>query len=160
MLSLYNLYLNKTQERVLFSCSPITETVAKQAAIVSSFLGYKTTVVQHKEELSYKVLVHNKYIARVIEGCNSISIIILFWAFIIAFSGKISTTIIFGLAGSLLIYTLNVFRISLLAIGLYKYPKQQIIFHDLLFPAIIYGFIVVLWLIWIKKFTYLTKKNV
>ena len=39
-------------------------------------------------------------VARMIEGCNAVSVIILFAAFIVAFSGKKRTTLIFILAGS------------------------------------------------------------
>jgi exosortase family protein XrtF len=162
LLAIYWFYLGKTQEKTtIFSCAPITNIVAKQSVSVINAFGYEASAFQHNNELSLKVLVNNKYIARVIEGCNGISVIILFLAFIIAFSGKIATTIIFGLLGSLLIYGLNIIRIALLAIGLYKYPKHESLFHDLLFPAIIYGFIVLLWLIWVKKFANKIKvKNV
>jgi exosortase family protein XrtF len=160
MLGLYNLYLNKTQQKeTFFSCSPITKVVSKQAVGLINWLGYTAKYEQHNDELSVKVNVADKYVARVIEGCNSISVIILFLAFIIAFSGKVSATIIFGIIGSLLIYALNIIRIALLSIGLYKYPKQETIFHDLLFPAIIYGFIVLLWLFWINKYAYRVKRN-
>jgi len=32
------------------------------------------------------------------------------------------------------------------------YPEYGKMFHDFIFPAIIYGSVVVLWLIWIKFF--------
>lgn len=160
LLGIYWFYLNKTQQKEeFFSCSPITNSVAKQANGLINTFGYDANIKQHDNELSIKVTVENAYVARVIEGCNSISVIILFLAFIIAFSGKITATVLFGIVGSFLIYGLNILRIALLAIGLYKYPKKQAIFHDLLFPAIIYGFIVVLWLIWIKKFAHSIKKD-
>ncbi len=159
MVSLYSFYLNKTQEKnTLFSCSPITETVANQTVSVINFLGYDAKTVQHQNELSLKMYVNNKYVSRVIEGCNSLSIIILFLAFIIAFSGKIKTTIVFGIVGVILIYITNVFRIAVLSIGIFAYPKNQEILHSLVFPAIIYGMVFLLWVIWVNKFSNL-KKN-
>ncbi len=157
---MYNLYQNNTQKKEPnFSCSPITENVAKQSEKLITFFGYDAETLQHPKELSFKLFVEKKYVARVIEGCNSISVIILFLAFIIAFSGKTITTILFGVIGSVLIYYINIVRIAILSIGLYKYPKQESLLHDLIFPAIIYGFVVVLWLIWIKKYAYSINKN-
>lgn len=160
MVGIYNLYQNKTQEKEPnFVCSPITKNVAKQTEKLIIFLGYEAETVQHTEELSYKLFVEKNYVARVIEGCNSISVIILFFAFIIAFSGKITTTILFGVIGSILIYLINIVRIAILSIGLLKFPKQETLLHNLVFPAIIYGFIVILWLIWVKKYAYSVNKN-
>ena len=160
MVGLYSVYLSKTQQKeTLYSCSPITTSVAKQTAIMIGFFGFKAEVEQHQDELSLKVLVNNKYVSRVIEGCNSVSIIILFLAFIIAFSGSFKTTFIFGFVGSLLIYSTNIFRIAILSIGILLYPKQQEILHSLVFPAIIYGMVFLLWVIWVNKFSDFKKQS-
>jgi len=154
MVGLYSSYLNKTQEKeTLFACAPITETVARQTASLVEFLGYKSVVEQHQDELSIKFLINDKYVARVIEGCNSISIIILFLAFIIAFSGTIKTTIAFGITGGILIYLTNIFRMAILAITMLEYPEHQELMHNLVFPAIIYGMVFLLWIIWVNKFS-------
>ena len=154
MVGLYLFYLNKTQEKeLLFSCAPITTTVANQTASMITFFGYRASVEQNNEELSLKVIINNTYVSRVIEGCNSVSVIILFLAFIIAFSGSVKITIIYGVIGSVLIYLVNIFRIAILSIGILEYPKQQEILHSLVFPAIIYGLVFLLWVIWINKFS-------
>lgn len=151
---MYTYYLSKTQEKeTLYSCAPITTKVAKQTAKMITILGYKAEVEQHQEELSLKVLVNGNYVSRVIEGCNSVSIIILFIAFIIAFSGSIKITIIYGIIGSLLIYITNIFRIAILSVGILEYPKQQKIMHSIVFPAIIYGMVFLLWVVWVNKFS-------
>ena len=97
---------------------------------------------------------YNKtYIVRIVEGCNAVSVIILFISFVIAFSGKFKTTLFFILFGVLLIYILNVGRIALLAVLLYHFPQNEHILHGVLFPLIIYGFVFILWVIWINKFS-------
>ncbi|PAM92134.1 exosortase family protein XrtF [Flavobacterium sp. IR1] len=97
---------------------------------------------------------YNKtYIVRIVEGCNAVSVIILFISFVIAFSGKFKTTLFFILCGVLLIYILNVARIALLAVLLYHFPQNEHILHGVLFPLIIYGFVFILWVIWINKFS-------
>jgi exosortase family protein XrtF len=160
LLAIYSFYLNKTQtkENNLFSCSPITKNVAEQASGLMHFFGYNSQIIQHDKELSMKVFVNDKFVARVIEGCNSVSVIILFLAFIIAFQGSIKNTIWFGLLGSALIYFVNLIRIGILSVGLYKYPKQEKLLHDLIFPAIVYGMVFLLWIIWVNKFSNYAKK--
>ncbi len=154
MVGLYSYYLNKTQEKkTLYTCSPVTTTVANQTADVIKFLGYKAFIEQHQDELSLKIYVNGKYVSRVIEGCNSVSIIILFLAFIIAFAGSIKATIVYGIFGSVLIYVTNIFRIAILSVGILEYPKYQKILHSVIFPAIIYGMVFLLWVIWVNKFS-------
>jgi exosortase family protein XrtF len=86
-----------------------------------------------------------------------VSIIILFLAFIIAFSGSIKDTIWFGIFGSLLIYLVNLFRIIALSVLYYKFPEYQEILHNLVFPAIIYGLTFILWITWVKYFSIINK---
>ena len=108
----YSFYLNKTQQKEgVFSCSPITKAVANQTKTLLSVFDYNVEILQHTEEMSMKVILNNTYVSRVIEGCNSISIIILFIAFIVAFRGGIKETIIFGTIGSIIIYGVNIIRI-------------------------------------------------
>jgi exosortase family protein XrtF len=154
----YSFYLNKTQQKTdVFVCSPITGTVANHVYKVSKMLGYDAEIEQHSEELSIKYILDGHYVARIVEGCSSISIIILFLAFIIAFSGSILDTLWFGLFGSILIYVVNVLRIIAIGILDQRFPEYQTIIHDLLFPAIIYGLTFVLWITWVKFFSNLNK---
>ncbi len=157
-LGVYSIYLKQTQERApVFSCSPITKAVAQHTEAVASLLGYDTIIRQTNDELSMMLFVENVYAVPIVEGCNSISIIILFLSFIIAFSGSIKATIIFGIFGSIAIYAINILRILALSKLMYVYPEYQGILHDLFFPAIIYGTVFILWVIWVNKFSYLKK---
>lgn len=156
LVGIYSLYLHATQQRgAVLSCDPMTEIVAKHTVGLSHMLGYPAYTEQHEDELSMKLYIDNIYSARIVEGCNAISVIILFLTFIIAFSGTLKATIFFGLIGSLIIYVVNIIRI----LGLSKlemiYPEYQDISHDLVFPGIIYGTTFVLWIIWVNKFSHL-----
>ena len=154
----YSYYLHGTQKKGdVFVCSPITTKVAEQTEDVLSFFGYNVANVQHEEEMSVKLIVDGQYTARVIEGCNSISIIILFIAFIVGFSGSKKNTILFAIVGSLIIYCINILRIAFLTMMLYKYPNQQMVLHNLVFPAIIYGTTFLLWVLWVQKFSHYKK---
>ncbi|MFD2566528.1 exosortase family protein XrtF [Pseudotenacibaculum haliotis] len=154
LFALYSLYLQKTQQKEdVFVCSPITTTVAEQTESVLAFFGYDAAHMQHEDEMSVKLLLNGQYTARVIEGCNSLSIIILFLSFIIAFPGSLKSTILFGTVGGLFIYGINILRIAFLTVMLQKYPAQQEFLHNLVFPAIIYGATFLLWVLWVHKFS-------
>jgi exosortase family protein XrtF len=150
----YSIYLQNTQQHGdVFSCSPLTTAVAEQTEAVLTFFGYDVAHMQHENEMSVKLLLNGQYVARVIEGCNSFSVIILFLSFIIAFSGNVKATVLYGLIGSLLIYGMNILRIAFLTVMLYEFPNQEKVLHNLVFPVIIYGFTFLLWVIWVQKFS-------
>ena len=150
----YAYYINNTQQKEgVFECSPLTVKVADQTTAVLNLLGYNASSIQHEKEMSVKLLIDNVYIARVIEGCNSMSIIILFISFIIAFAGKWLATVIYALIGSVIIYSINIIRIAFLTVLLQKYPHEQELLHGLVFPAIIYGTTFLLWVLWVQKFS-------
>jgi exosortase family protein XrtF len=107
----------------------------------------------------YTILYQGKAVGRIIEGCNAISVIILFISFVVAFSGKWKPTSLFILTGSLLIYVLNIFRIIFLVVLLYYYPTQEHLLHGVLFPLIIYGIVFILWVIWVNNFSKYASKN-
>jgi len=153
LLGLYSWYLSSFQSNVVFSCDSITEHVTVSTETLVNRLGYSSYYEQHPNELSFKFYVNDVYVARIIEGCNAVSVIILFLAFIIAFKGDVLQTILFGVIGSGFIYLVNIARIAFLSIIYYKYPEYQEIMHTLVFPSIIYGFTFLLWIVWVKKFS-------
>ena len=150
--ALYQWYLKENQHIDTYTCSPVTEMVANHTVSLGNFLGYNFAHTQHTEELSFKLFTDDLYIARIVEGCNSISVIILFWAFIIAFTGNWKKTILFGLVGSILIYTLNIIRIVSFSVIISSYPQYNEFLHQILFPSVIYGFTFLLWVVWVKYF--------
>ena len=158
LFGIYSFYLHRTQQKGdIFSCSPITKTAAKHVEKTANLLGYDAYVEQNNDELSMKFILNGQYVSRIIEGCNSFSIIILFLAFIIAFSGPLKATILFGLFGSVLIYIVNILRIIVLSILYHRFPEYQDVLHDLLFPAIIYGLTFILWITWVKFYSNINK---
>lgn len=137
----------------------ITHLVALQSESILNTMGYNAQVIPHPNEPSMKLLLNGRYLARVIEGCNSISVIILFMSFIIAFSGQFKDTLLFILSGSVLLFTVNLLRIVLLSIGIYLFPENSNFLHAVVFPSIIYGMVFLLWIFWVNRFSNLNKKN-
>ncbi|WP_299227253.1 exosortase family protein XrtF [uncultured Psychroserpens sp.] len=130
-----------------------TNLVANQSEALIDAFGYQAKVVRHPSEPSMKVIINEKFVARVVEGCNSISVLILFISFIIAFSGQFKITFFYLVAGCILIYSVNLLRIAILSIGLYNYPWRREILHTVIFPMIIYGMVFLLWMFWVNRFS-------
>lgn len=146
---LYGLYL-KMAEGSEYPPDIITHLVARQSSSVINSLGYVASVVPDSSEPIMQLYVENKFLARIIEGCNAVSIIILFIAFVIAFAERFKKTFLFILAGAVLIYAVNILRIVILAVALYEYPQHKELLHGVVFPGLIYGMVFVLWMIWIR----------
>ncbi len=145
----YSAYLNSFQEEP----DHLTVMVAEQSQHLIQMFGYNSEVIPHESEPIMKLLVNGTYLARVLEGCNSVSVLILFVTFIIAFTGRLWTSVLFVVLGSLAIYVANVVRIALIAIAIYEYPHYQDALHQIVFPAIIYGLVFLLWVLWVNKFS-------
>ncbi|NIJ45850.1 exosortase family protein XrtF [Wenyingzhuangia heitensis] len=151
---LYSIFLMNTQTKEpVFICDPLTIDVAEQSKNILNIFDQGVVLVPDVDELSVNMLIDGDYVVGIIEGCNSVSIIILFVAFIIAFQGSWKATILFSVLGALSIYYVNILRIVVLTYGMYHYPEYTWLFHDLVFPAIIYGYIFVLWIVWVNYFS-------
>ena len=155
---LYKFYLQYS-DGTKFYPDYMTNLVAKQTENILNVLDYNSEVLPHLDEPSMKLFLDGNFIARIIEGCNSISVIILFLSFIIAFSGKLKTTFFYILSGSVLIYVVNLFRIVVLSLGVYHYPEYSEVLHKVVFPGIIYGMVFLLWIFWVNRFSKLNTKD-
>ncbi len=146
---LYSGYL-KVSEGGTYYPDFVTHLVAKQSSAVISSLGYKAEIIPATDIPSMDLIINDSPLARIVEGCNALSIIILFISFVITFSEKLKKTLLFLLAGMVLIYAVNILRIAILSICLYNYPQHEHILHGVVFPGIIYGMVFLLWMLWVR----------
>ncbi len=152
----YQFYLNGFKNAGLDSFSTWVMT---QVDFVQNLIGYPSQMVHGKpQDETAWFYVSGKYVSRMVEGCNAISIMILFLAFVFAFFEGFKT-FVFGAVGLIFLHVMNVLRIVGLNILLVEYPQYSKMGHDYLFPAIIYGSVVVLWLIWIKFYALKNVEN-
>jgi exosortase family protein XrtF len=135
-----------------------TTLVSKQAVYFLNQLHYITTTETNTTFNSIRLYVNNKHIAGIAEGCNAISIMILFLAFIISFAKSVKKTLLFGLFGILFIHVMNIFRIVILIICMYRFPKYSEPLHSIVFPGFIYISVFFLWMLWVKSFQRTTAK--
>jgi len=146
----YRLYLNNFETNDI---DGITNIVGQNVDQLMRLFNCDVKIVKSISNPSLQLWYNNKYTLRIIEGCNAVSVIVLFISFITAFSGKLKTTIYFILFGVFLIYVLNIIRIALLAVLLFRFPEKEHILHGVLFPLIIYGLVFILWVFWVNKFS-------
>lgn len=152
LVGVYQLYLSQFDESA-FEVDGVTILVAEQTKTVLNAFGYIVDLSPSRNDPSVKVAINLVPLVRIIEGCNAVSVMILFIAFILAFSKGFVKTLGFILVGLLIIHVLNVLRIALLTIGILKYPEYKHILHGVIFPLVIYGTVFILWIVWVTKFT-------
>lgn len=155
---LYNAYLHFGKSETWYP-DPVTHMVAQQTSLLTSGFGYTAEIIPHESEASMKLIVNDRYLARIVEGCNALSVMVLFAAFIVAFHQRWKPTLLYIFVGAVLIYCANLFRIVLLAIALYEYPQYEEILHGVVFPAIIYGMVFLLWVLWVRRIPLNTKQD-
>ena len=148
----YNIYLQNYSSAVYYP-DYLTHLVALQSEAIVSALGYDSQLISGFPESTMHLYIGEKFVARIIEGCNAASIIILFVSFMLAFSGRIKTTFFFTLAGAVVIYVTNILRIAFMAIGIYEYPWHAHFLHSIAFPLVIYGVVFLLWVLWIAIYS-------
>ncbi len=152
---LYHWYLSGYEKNQI---DGITRLVASHVEkVLQVFDSNSAVVYDNKTKIS--ILMHQKEVARIIEGCNAISVVILFVSFVMAFAGRLSTTLFFLLGGSVLMYVLNVIRIAVLSVLLYRFPAYEHLLHGVIFPLFIYGVVFILWFIWVNYFSSYAKKS-
>ena len=137
-----------------------TTFVAHQSNYIVVLFDKNAHVMASKTEASVLLFYKNKNVAKVVEGCNAISIAILFISFIVAFAGKFKPTLFFSLFGIFIIHIINILRIGLLSVLFFEIPEYKSVLHGVVFPFIIYSIVFILWIIWTNKFSkYATKSS-
>jgi exosortase family protein XrtF len=152
LIGFYQLYLGQF-DTANFEYDGFTNLVAEQTKVILEAFDYIVQLRPSTFDSSVIVSVNLVSVVRIVEGCNAISVMILFVAFILAFSKGFVKTFSFILVGLLIIHILNVSRIALLTIGIMKYPEYEHLLHGIIFPLVIYGTVFILWIIWVTKFT-------
>lgn len=146
----YYFYLSVSQQGGQ-TADYVTLTVAHQTSTLLHWVGYASSTSAVQGHPSVFLHVNGQLVYRVIEGCNAISVMILFVSFVIAFAKALSKTLLFLITGLLIIYSINILRLILLAIIAVNHKDYMHIAHEVFFPAAIYGTVILLWLYWVKE---------
>lgn len=149
-ISLYILYVLFLK----YNSSPdvFTQLVSKQTVVILNQLNYNTVAHLNTDYNHIGLHINDILVAGIAEGCNAISIMILFIAFIVAFAKSFKKTALFIFIGLFFIHIMNISRIVILIICLYHFPEYSEPLHSIVFPAMIYSSVFLLWMYWVKSF--------
>ena len=137
----------------------ITWWVSEQTVSILDVLGYDASTNPVANDPKVALLNGSNTVVNMFEGCNGINIMILFMAFIFAFSGKKKDLLWFVPAGFLFIHLSNLARIVLLYWVAETKPDYMYFTHKYLFTTIIYAAIFFLWVIWVVRFSGLKTRS-
>ena len=150
LLIAYNIFLSRYHSEN--KPDPYSEFIAGCTVSTLDAAGMDATQMVDKTRPWVWIGVNGEWPSYINEGCNAISIMIIFVAFIVAFSTTWKQTLLYILGGLFIIQIMNILRIALLNYIFAYHKEYGEMAHDYLFPAILYGTIVVLWIIWVKCF--------
>ena len=154
----YQIYLN-SYDGEKHQVDGFTTLVAHQSNYIVLLFDKNAHVTASKTDASILLFYKNKNVSKVVEGCNAISIAILFVSFIVAFAGKLKPTFLYALSGIFIIHVCNILRIGLLSVLFYEIPSYKTVLHGVVFPFILYSIVFILWIIWTHKFSKYATKN-
>lgn len=141
------------------SVDGLTKLVGRHTQQLLRLFAIDLDLKESLPDRSIYLIYQSQVFARLIEGCNAMSVIILFMAFVFSFTGRFSKTVLFIVAGAGSIYVFNVIRIAVLFFLMFTFPAYVDLLHQIIFPLVLYGFVFVLWVLWITKFSIYAKKN-
>ncbi|WP_339687673.1 exosortase family protein XrtF [uncultured Nonlabens sp.] len=130
---------------------PITAQVSYQTQELLRLMGYEAQTLNSPELPSVMMFINEVKVYRVIEGCNAVSLMILFTSFVVAFARGWKKTLSFLIIGIVFIYIVNLIRLVVLGIVYYDYSDYAEFSHEIIFPGVIYGAVVLLWIFWIRN---------
>lgn len=116
-----------------------------------NLLGYPTFIILKKTQCI--LFLQERRLIHISNSCNALSLIVLYIGFLLAYPGNVRNKIVFILSGSILIYFINIIRISALALIGLKAPEWLDFNHHFTFTALVYSIVFILWVIFVNKFS-------
>jgi exosortase family protein XrtF len=147
---LYGLYVTAYEP----GPDPATQWVTDQTAVVLTACGWPADTNDLVNKPITNLKHKGKNILAVYEGCNGINVMIIFVAFLFAF-GPVSKLLFWFIPlGLAVIHLMNLARITLLFwVSIYM-TDYMYFMHKYFFTAILYVVVFVLWVWWVRKFTF------
>ena len=139
-----------------------------EADSFSWFIGRNLELLAGKQNMSLsqvegqpaiQVWYKGKQSVSLFEGCNGVAVMILFFAFLLAFKGTLKHTIVYAVVGIFIIHLFNLGRLMLLVVLSQNNEKWFHFAHKYLFTLIIYAAVMLLWFVWVKYFSRLNFKS-
>lgn len=122
------------------------------AATILKALGYELIPEPANAENIRTIGVQGGHLLWIGDPCNGLGLFAVYLIFLIAYPGPWRHKLWFGTLGVLSIHLINAIRVAALCI-IVKYDYELLNFnHDYTFYVIVYGWVFLLWAIWVRKF--------
>jgi exosortase family protein XrtF len=133
------------------SPDPSTVMVSNHLQSFFSFFGQEITL-DVDELMPYVLVTYNGIPSvSVFEGCNGLAVMILFVSFVLAFRGKNNLAALWFIpAGLAAIHLFNMIRLSLLIVINHYQSNLFHFYHKFFFTAVIYLFVLIFWVFWVR----------
>ncbi len=129
----------------------VIQGIATHAHLILSLLGYDVLIsdVLYSGYLNHIAVLGSDGVV-IGPGCDGLVIMALFFLFILFMPGKISNKLWFIPLGLLGIHLFNVLRVVCLALLMKFHPEWLDFNHDYTFTVLMYSFVFLLWVVWVK----------
>jgi len=141
------------------SADPMTAWVSNQTTVILNLMGFNTETLADDFAPKIRLLLDDHSVISIYEGCNGLNVMIIFVAFLAAYSGNIKRLLWFVPLGLLVTHLMNLTRIVLLFFVAEYYEDYLYFTHKYLFTGIIYVGILILWYWWIVSLSKTTKDD-
>jgi len=125
--------------------------VTNQTSWLLNRMGEATQTQINGAAPTVSIMKDSRVALSVFEGCNSINVMIVFVAFLVAYKGSWKNLAWFLPLGLVLIYLANLARVVLLYFVAEYWRQYFYYIHKYLFTAAIYLIVFILWWWWIEK---------
>ncbi|HEU5290304.1 MAG TPA: exosortase family protein XrtF [Cyclobacteriaceae bacterium] len=137
-----------------------TSAVTRQSSVLLNLFGEKTSIALKLSSPSISILNPSGVVVNVFEGCNGLNVMIVFVAFLFAFSEQKKKITWFLPLGLLIIYIANIGRVMALYYVAEYWKAYFYYVHKYVLTAFLYALVFVLWWFWIEKISGISLRNV
>lgn len=115
-------------------------------------LGYELIPEPGNAELIRTIGVEGGHLLWIGDPCNGLSLFAVYLIFLVAYPGPVKHKLWFAVLGIVSIHLINSIRVAALCI-IVRYDYELLNFnHDYTFYIIVYGWVFLLWYMWVKRF--------
>ncbi|MEQ9440070.1 MAG: archaeosortase/exosortase family protein [Cyclobacteriaceae bacterium] len=133
----------------------VTDVTATASTAMLRTLGYEADHYNHIKDASGNlfstITINNKDQLNIGDGCNALTLVILFAGFIIAYPGNRWYKLLFIVVGSLAIFSINLVRCLLLIFNYLFFEASFDFNHKYTFTIVTYLCVFYFWMLWANR---------
>jgi exosortase family protein XrtF len=130
----------------------VIDSLIAVAGVILRILGYTLIPEPVNADHIRTIGVEGGHLLWIGDPCNGVSLFAVFMIFLLAYGGPWRHKAWFGLLGILTIHVVNALRVAALCIIVSINYEWLNFNHDYTFYVIVYGWVFLLWYIWVKRF--------